>query len=154
VLFATYAPPELEPSYSVSALQSPPDSKPVQCAAVLPRQKPQKQRVDVAFLIAAMFAVACLTGMFMQYTDTARLDLLQHNLRATQQIDLRPPLPRDHFQPAMLDLELLPPGSHDTRAEYAGTTSPDTASHDTASLENPSQETASLTIYTAAHFPE
>jgi hypothetical protein len=83
VLFATYAPPELEPTYS------PPTIIPL----------PRKQRTDVAFLVAAVFAVVFLSGLFIRYTDTAKDSLPVYTLE--ERLAPVRSLPIERFMPGM-----------------------------------------------------
>jgi hypothetical protein len=121
VLFATYAPPELEPTYNPITPDEP-------RARIIPR----RQRLDVAFLAAAVFAVFCLTGLFIQYTDTARDSLSHYQLDAatTDTVDTRK-LPRERFLPSQ-DWRRIP----------------------VLLIDTPHQKTAALPYFSVARHPE
>lgn len=76
VLFATYAPPELIPSYSDRPVPPPP-LRPAVAA-----RKPQ--RLDITFMVAAVFALVCLTGLFIQHTDVMTDTTSQYRIEETR----------------------------------------------------------------------
>lgn len=76
VLFATYAPPELMPSYS---------ERPVPITPIRPSVAARNaQRLDVTFMVAAVFALVCLTGLFIQHTDAVMDNASQYRIEETR----------------------------------------------------------------------
>lgn len=99
VLFATYAPPELEPSYRILPVES-------SIEITSNYRKRKSQRLDVTFMVAAVFAVLCLTGLFVQYTDTARDSLTRYQV--TKPVTTESVIPRHRLLPAASDIEAMP----------------------------------------------
>lgn len=99
VMFAACAPAELEPTYQPARPRRAP-------AAIVGSPSRKPGRADVPFLVAAVFALVCLTGLFIQHTDALNDNLARYRVEEYQP-DAYTRV-RFRVKPGLNELEMLP----------------------------------------------